>query len=170
MVQSLKSLPLTITIREAVQEDSWAIAAIIRAQGHFANMNDEAYANQQVATLLEQSSHEQSNTVVVAELADGQVVGYCATHWFLNLLVGNTGHISELFIHPSATGQGIGGKLLDVIKDEAIKRGCVCLTLINLRNRESYQRSFYAKHGWRERTEAASFILDLPVARDLAIK
>ncbi|HLZ61661.1 MAG TPA: GNAT family N-acetyltransferase [Ktedonosporobacter sp.] len=170
MAQSVIPSESVITIREAVLADSKAIAAIIRAQGQFAHLNDEAYAQAHVAALLGQSRREQTNTVLVAELAGGEVVGYVAVHWFPNFLVGNTGYISELFIHPAATGKGIGGKLLDDIKEEAIRRGCVCLTLVNLRNRESYQRSFYAKHGWRERQEAANFILDLPSADKLAIE
>lgn len=170
MVKSVIPSQSVITIREAVPADSRAIAAIIRAQGIFAHLNNEAYAQAHVEALLEQSCREQTNTVLVAELAGGEVVGYVAVHWFPNFLVGNTGYISELFIHPAMTGKGVGGKLLDDIKDKAIRRGCVCLTLVNLRNRESYQRSFYAKHGWRERQEAANFILDLPTYHGSAIE
>jgi GNAT superfamily N-acetyltransferase len=155
---------LLLTIREAVPADSEAIAAIIRAQGLFAHMNDKEYAQAHVATLLEHSCREQTNLVLVAEQAAGSIVGYAAVHWFPNFLVGHTGYVSELFVHPAATGQGVGGKLLDEVKEEAVKRGCVCLTLVNLRNRESYRRSFYAKHGWRERSEAANFVFDLPIA------
>lgn len=35
------------------------------------------------------------------------------------------------------------------------------LQLINFRHRESYERSFYTKHGWEERPLAANFALYL---------
>jgi GNAT superfamily N-acetyltransferase len=59
-------------------------------------------------------------------------------------------------------GQGVGGRILEAIKAEAQRRGCSRLMLLNLRIRESYQRQFYAKQGWEERSEAANFILPLP--------
>ena len=57
--------------------------------------------------------------------------------------------------------KGVGRKLLDAIATEARTRGCTRLSLINLRNRESYQRQFYIKAGWQERGEAANFVLQL---------
>jgi hypothetical protein len=33
--------------------------------------------------------------------------------------------------------------------------------LLNMRQRESYARGFYAKHGWEERTQAATFIKNI---------
>jgi hypothetical protein len=47
--------------------------------------------------------------------------------------------------------------LLNAIETEARALGCPRLSLVNLRNRESYQRQFYVKAGWQERTEAANF-------------
>jgi hypothetical protein len=48
-----------------------------------------------------------------------------------------------------------------MIEAEARARGCQRLSLINLRNRESYQRQFYVKAGWKERAEAANFLYQL---------
>jgi hypothetical protein len=48
------------------------------------------------------------------------------------------------------------------VKEEAKSRGCSRLSLLNMRDRESYQRAFYAKDGWEERTDAANFVFDLP--------
>ena len=55
-----------------------------------------------------------------------------------------------------SAGQGVGRELLRVIESEARARGCQRLSLTNLRDRESYQRQFYVKAGWRERAEAAN--------------
>ena len=71
---------------------------------------------------------------------------------------GPEGFVSELFVRDSARGHGVGKQLLEAIETEARARGCVRLSLINLRSRESYQRQFYIKAGWEERNEAANFI------------
>ncbi len=89
-------------------------------------------------------------------------MGYAAVHWLPYLFMpGPEGFVSELFIDDEARGQGIGTKLLESVKQEAQARGCTRLSLINLRDRESYQRGFYAKLGWQERPDAANFILRL---------
>ena len=94
-----------------------------------------------------------------AQSSDGKIVGYGSVHWLPYLfLQGPEGYVSELFVRESARGQGIGRELLRKIEAEARARGCVRLSLINLRNRESYMREFYVKSGWEERPEAANFI------------
>jgi hypothetical protein len=54
-------------------------------------------------------------------------------------MAGAEGYVSELFVREPA-------------------RGCTRLSLINLRQRESYRRQFYVKAGWQERGTAANFI------------
>ena len=90
---------------------------------------------------------------------NGAVLGYVAVHWVPYLIhTGPEGYISELFIRESARGQGIGARLLETVEAEAIRRGCTRLMLLNMRQRESYQREFYSKHGWEERPQAANFM------------
>jgi GNAT superfamily N-acetyltransferase len=67
-------------------------------------------------------------------------------------------YVSELFVREAARGQNVGRRLLNLVQTEARRRGCARLSLINLRNRESYQRQFYVKAGWKERSEAANFV------------
>jgi GNAT superfamily N-acetyltransferase len=74
---------------------------------------------------------------------------------------GPEGYISELFVRAGARGRGIGGQLLKIVEREAKERDSQRLSLINLRGRESYQRQFYVKAGWQERSEAANFILPI---------
>jgi GNAT superfamily N-acetyltransferase len=73
------------------------------------------------------------------------------------------GYVSELFIRSDASGHGAGTALLEAIKHEAHARGCCRLTLVNLKDRASYQRRFYEKKGWTERPNAVRFVLDLEV-------
>jgi len=99
------------------------------------------------------------HSLYVAQSTMGEVVGYSAVHWLYYLfLTGPEGHVSELLVCLDDRGQGIGSRLLEAIKAEALARGCSRLTLVNLKHRESYQRGFYAKRGWQERSEAASFV------------
>lgn len=76
-------------------------------------------------------------------------------------MAGPEGYLSELFLRDDARGQGIGRQLLKIIEAEARTSGCQRLSLMNLRTRESYQRQFYLKAGWHERSEAANFVLTL---------
>jgi hypothetical protein len=56
----------------------------------------------------------------------------------------------------------VGAAVLTAAQTEAAQRGCVRLSLLNGKQRESYQRSFYQKHGWEERPFMANFIFWMP--------
>lgn len=157
----------TITIREACREDASAIANILRALGWVERIKNEAVATteEKVAQMLALQAQDRCNTVLVAERTSDGVVGYLAVHWFPNLMRGIDGYISELFVHPAETGKGTGGQLLETVHEYAVKRGCTRLLLMNRRIRESYRRSFYAKHGWEEMHDGAFFSLTLPVSQ-----
>lgn len=102
-----------------------------------------------------------SQTVLVAE-DTGRITGFIHTHWQPSLLhSGGEGFVSALFVHLECRGRGLGQILLESIKEEGRRRGCLRLLLLNMRHRPSYERGFYTKLGWRERPEAANFIYDL---------
>lgn len=155
---------MDIQIRKAKAEDTHSITEILRALGWFAHLNSEPLeaTQRRVARHLESCHADDSHTVYVAEDSAGAVVGYAAVHWLpYMLLAGPEGYVSELFIQESARGKGAGTKLLEVIEAEAKGRGCSRLMLLNLRQRESYQREFYKKHGWEERPGVANFVRKL---------
>lgn len=158
--------PMDATIRPAQFADAAAITALILELGqfghHFAGLSD-AGAQQRVARLLEQCLSDASHSVYIAVGATGALVGYTAVHWLPYLfLPGPEGYVSELFVAEAARGSGIGSRLLQAIIQEARARGCSRLSLLNMRDRESYERGFYMKQGWQERPDAANFILRLP--------
>ena len=172
-----------ITIREACIEDSSAIAAILHTLGWSEQWKreDPVQTQADIATRIAQCVREQTHTILVAEQwcdesgqsvggtcysgeVTRQVIGYISVHWFPNMLMlGYDGYVSELFIHPDATGLGAGSRLLETVEAYAAERGCTRLLLMNRRVRESYHRHFYAKHGWEELPDAAFFSLKLPV-------
>jgi GNAT superfamily N-acetyltransferase len=158
----------TITIRDASVADASAIDAVLRSLGWFAHLDEIPTAETQARiarVIAEKCSPGGANSLLVAETAIGEVAGYLFVHWLPNLIFGGEGYISELFVLPDARGQGIGAKLLDETKRRGIARGYQRLTLFNRRERESYQRGFYPKHGWVERDDAALFMYYLDEER-----
>src|SRR4030095_2381541 len=152
---------MRIQIRKLTAQDAPQIAELLKEIGWFESFKGEfvAAASERVRSHIEQCLADNSHSTFVAESADGKVVGYGSVHWLPYLfLQGPEGYVSALFVRESARGQGIGRELLKTIETEAKARGCVRLSLINLRNRESYMRQFYIKAGWEERPEAAHFV------------
>ncbi len=155
---------MEIEICKAEQRDVAGIAEILRDLGWFADIAAETAAEAQahIANELRLCQADDSHAIWVARAADEAVVGYVAVHWVPYLLHSKPdGYISELFIRESARGQGIGTRLLETVEIEGRRRGCSRLMLLNMRQRESYQRAFYAKHGWEERPQAATFMKNL---------
>jgi GNAT superfamily N-acetyltransferase len=151
-------------IRKATVGDARELALLLRGIGWFDAFNGgELNAlTEQVRARLEQCLVDDSHLVLVAEDTDGKIVAYGSVHWLPYLFMpGPEGYVSELFVSAAARGRGIGRELLGAVEKEARVRGCQRLSLTNLRNRESYQRQFYSKAGWRERSEAVNFIYPL---------
>jgi len=152
---------VTISIRDAALEDAPAIDAVLRALGWFTHFDDLPSSETQARiarVIAEQCSPDGANTLLVAETVQDAVVGYLFVHWLPNLIFGGEGYVSELFILPEARGRGVGGVLLEEAKRRGVAHGYQRLTLFNRRERESYQRGFYPKHGWIERDDAALFM------------
>ena len=155
---------LKITIRNATKNDVPAIANLLRGLQQFDHLNEEppAATEARIRHHFRLCQAGNSHTIYVAENAQGVVDGYTVVHWLPYLLLkGPEGYVSELFVRVSAQGQGIGRRLLEAVKTEGKKRGCLRLSLLNMRHRESYQRGFYKKMGWEERGLAANFVLYL---------
>ena len=156
---------MKIQIRKVNVQDAAELAELLRGIGWFESFKNEPFeaASRRVRLHIEQCLADNSHSIFVAEARDGAIVGYGSVHWLPYLfLQGAEGLVSELFVRESARGQGVGRELLRNIEMEARARGCVRLSLINLRNRESYMRQFYVKAGWVERSEAANFIYRIP--------
>lgn len=150
-----------IHIRTARASDAPALAGLLGSIGWFKSfqngeVNDHA---RQIAPLLAPSDHQLQ---LLACDAQGQLLGYCAVHWLpLAILQSWEGYVSELFIADSARGLGVGSQLLDTAVDAARSKGCSRIWLVNNRDRDSYQRGFYARQGWTEQPQAARFVLNL---------
>jgi GNAT superfamily N-acetyltransferase len=154
---------MDIEIRKATREDATSIADLLRSLGYFAHLEAEpaATTEQRVDRHLSLSLADDSHLMLVAQNPGGEILGYVAVHWLPYLfLPGPEGYVSELFVREVARSRGLGGRLLEEVKAEARRCGCWRLMLVNMRQRESYQRGFYAKKGWQERPAAANFVFN----------
>jgi N-acetylglutamate synthase-like GNAT family acetyltransferase len=159
-----KETEMDIQIRKAKTTDVPAISNILRSLNLSASINNEEATStqQRVQKHFELCMSDDSHLILVAQTPKGEIAGYCAVHWLPYLiLAGPEGYVSELFISEEFRGQGIGNNLLEAVKVEAQNRGCSRLMLLNIRDRDSYKRQFYSKHGWEERPDAANFVFQL---------
>jgi GNAT superfamily N-acetyltransferase len=151
-----------VNIRPAVLEDARPIAEILceLEQERTGVETSISQLEKCIETALEYYVASDSHQAFVAEV-NGEVLGYLAIQWLLPLFNPQLeGYVSDLFVRASNRGQGTGGQLLERIVLEARARGCRRLTLVNVRDRESYTRAFYPKQGWVEQ-DAARFVLKL---------
>jgi len=156
---------MTFTIRNAKFSDCLSLADLLREVGWFEFIKSKTpeEASAHIAAHLAECLADESHSVYVGVDESGSVAGYVSVHWLAYLfLPGPEGYVSELFLRPSARGQGLGAELLETVKAEAQERGAYRLSLLNNRSRESYERGFYQKHGWEERPIMSNFIYLMP--------
>jgi GNAT superfamily N-acetyltransferase len=151
-----------MNIRIATPNDARAIAEVLSNINDYPHWREKGTDALEVDASASLEARNQQRLIWVAEL-EGRVVGYAAVYWLQTLFQKPEGYVSELFIRSDASGRGVGTALLETIKQEAQARGYSRLTLVNLKDRESYKRRFYAKKGWTERPNAVRFVLDLEV-------
>lgn len=155
---------MNITIRAIRVDDARAVTRIIREVGWFEHLGfeTEGATEERVKRHIGLCRADQSHSAYVAEDESGRVVGYASVHYLpYFFLLGPEGYISELFVDRESRGHGTGTALLNAVIEEAKRRGCSRLSLINSRTRESYKRGYYEQRDWKERPEVAAFVLPL---------
>ena len=100
---------------------------------------------------LQQAIDSHDAAVLVAEAANGDLVGICTVYQDLHSVrFGYRAWVEDLAVHPERRSQGIGKALLDAAKDWARERGATHLELDTGEARADSQR-FYEREGpsWR---------------------
>ena len=150
-------------IRKAKESDYGQLINLLEGIGWFTEYftNEKETLKNKFIKHIRLCTADNSHSIYVAEEGN-TILGYSSVHWLPYLfLSGPEGFISELFINEEKRGKGIGKSLIEAIKKEAFERGCSRLSLLNGRNRESYNRNFYRGCGFIERDQLANFILKL---------
>jgi GNAT superfamily N-acetyltransferase len=153
-----------MTIRKAAETDATGIAAVLHAIREVRSVASQSVEETEmtVKTNLRRVLAADYSAAYVAETPAGEIAGYCAVHWVPFLFFkGGEAYVTELFVRPSDSGNGVGTNLLEYLVTEASRRGCSRLSLLNGRDSEAYRRGFYSRRGLIERDRTANFILPL---------
>ena len=76
----------------------------------------------------------------------GQVVGLAGYRELENLLYGRFIYVDDLVVHPDLQRGGLGARLLDAVREEAVQRGCAHFVLDTGLHTPLAQR-FYFRQG-----------------------
>ncbi len=150
-----------VSIRSAIHEDAEGIALILKDVGWFEVFVVKPL--EEVRAAVEhyiEACQKSGSTFLVAE-KDGNVVGFAVVDWRPTLGFGCEGYLSQLYVHSSARGDGVGHQLIEGVREAAQSRECERLMTYISRKRGTYERGFYPKSGWSEREDAAMFIMSV---------
>ena len=150
-------------IRACQKDDAHDLTSLLHSLENLSTTSKETFEVTliRVEKQLTHIAGSAEHTLLVAT-SDGRLMGYVSAHWQSTLLhEKGEGFVSELFVHPEGRGNGLGTSLLGCIIEEGQVRGCARLSLLNMRNKPSYERAYYAERGWQERPDAVNFVYDL---------
>lgn len=162
-------MALNYRIRPAQLSDAEEMCLILEALGWFPHLDGSGLSRKGIAGQLALCLNDAAHHLLVAQDESGHLLGYASLHRNPSLfLTKPEAYLAELFVGPEARGQGVGTRLLEEAEHRAQQWGCSRMTLINNRQRQSYQHAFYPKRGWQEREHMANFVLPLswPASRE----
>jgi N-acetylglutamate synthase-like GNAT family acetyltransferase len=147
----MRPLPAGLAVRRARPGDAAQVLELIRQLGY--SPDERSYDE----TFAQVVRHPEAAVFVAAEGL--HLVGYLALSQRPQIrLGGRVAVIDELVVDEHRRSDGIGSALVDAALGYARGLGCRRVELVTHRSRESYQRGFYAGHGF---VEADSAVLRL---------
>ncbi len=146
-----------VTVRVAQATDVDGIGKLVSALAQERGGTSDADAvGGAAAECISQPGHE----VIVAVAAE--VVAYVAVHWVpFPMLGGKEAYVSDLIVRTDWRGHGLGNRLMEAVEARANEAGCERLMLNNRVAAESFERGFFTKAGFRQRTDFANFVKPL---------
>jgi ribosomal protein S18 acetylase RimI-like enzyme len=139
----LMTLPKGVMVRRARPGDAAAVLQLVHQLGY--EPDERSYDE----TFAQVVRHPEAAVFVATE--GPRVIGYLALSHRPQIRLGHrAANIDELAVEESRRGDGIGTALLSAALDYARSIGCKRVELHSRRSRESYQRGFYAAHGFLE--------------------
>ena len=147
-------------LRSATSEDAQAFADFLIELDWFSAIKNSS--PEQVLATATRALDSDSDRILVIAIEEGKILGYVHLVFMdVMFLSGPSAYLSELFVLPVARGRGIGTALLEHVIAGARERKASRIMLNNDRERDAYERGFYAKHGFVERETMANFALKL---------
>ena len=144
-----------VTVRAAQATDVDGITNLVTALAHERGGASDAEA---VAAVAEECTEQPGHEIIVA-VAGNEVVAYVAVHWVpFPMLSGREAYVSDLIVGADWRGHGLGNRLMEAVEARANEMGCERLMLNNRIAAESFGRGFFAKGGFRQRTDFANFV------------
>ena len=149
---------MTVSIRQAAAADADLVAPLFDAYRQFYRQPaDLPRARRFVSERLSQ----RQSTVLVAEAADGEAVGFVQLYpCFSSIRAAPVFILSDLFVAPSARSGGVGRLLMEAAARFARATGAVGLELATARTNVPAQR-LYESLGWQRDEVFYQYGLDL---------
>ena len=147
-----------VTLRAAQASDADGIKDLVTALADERGGTSDAEA---VAAAAEECIGQPGHEIIVAS-SGAEVVAYVAVHWVpFPMLGGREAYVSDLIVRADWRGRGLGNRLMEAVEARANEMGCERLMLNNRVAAESFERGFFAKAGFRQRTDFANFVKPL---------
>ena len=147
-----------VTLRAAQASDADGIKDLVTALADERGGTSDA---ETVAAAAEECIGQPGHEIIVAS-SGAEVVAYVAVHWVpFPMLGGREAYVSDLIVRADWRGHGLGNRLMEAVEARANEMGCERLMLNNRVAAESFERGFFAKAGFRQRTDFANFVKPL---------
>ena len=149
---------MTVSIRQAVAADADLVAPLFDAYRQFYRQPADLPRGRR---FLAERLLQRQSTVLVAETADGEAVGFVQLYpCFSSIRVAPIFILSDLFVAQSARGGGVGRSLMEAAARFARATGAVGLELATARTNAPAQR-LYESLGWQRDEAFYQYGLDL---------
>jgi GNAT superfamily N-acetyltransferase len=135
------------TVRAAEPEEAEAIVPLYEWLFASPGSRPAAWDERRAAVALRDAIESHDAAVLVAESADGELIGVCTAYQDIHSVrFGYRAWVEDLAVHPERRSQGVGKALLDAAKAWARERGATHLELDSAEARTDAHR-FYEREG-----------------------
>ncbi len=133
-------------IRDARPEDAEVVYRLIC---ELEEGGDESIEREPFLAVYRRNMGDPNICYRVAE-EDGEVIGFVSLHvqWLLHHC-GPVAELQELIVSSAHQGKGLGAQLIDEMREEARRRGCLQIELCCNRKREA-SNAFYGRRGFQK--------------------
>jgi ribosomal protein S18 acetylase RimI-like enzyme len=149
---------MTVSIRQAAAADADLVAPLFDAYRQFYRQPADL---PRARRFLAERLLQRQSTVLVAQAADGEAVGFVQLYpCFSSIRAAPAFILSDLFVAPSARGGGVGRLLMEAAARFARSTGAVGLELATAKTNAPAQR-LYESLGWQRDEAFYQYGLDL---------